>query len=353
MDSTTAKMQTTTLDYGEIYKDDPTYEICNRDEDNMLGAYMSILYYFIFFFSVFGNVLVLVIIHRFERLTTVTNILLLNLVLSSLIFVSSLPFWAVYQQLSYWIFGDAMCKIVGVVYYLGFYSSVLFLALLTFDRHIAVVYSLGAPRVRSHRYAVICCAVVWVVSSLVCVREMILQSTYVNKIDKKTYCNDNGGGLDEAAAWRVRETGFYIQLFLFLIFPLAVITYCYVRITITVLSSQLVTKFKTVRLIFCIVVLFFVCWTPYNVAMLAHQRNEQAHMSCDEAKRYGKILHVTRNLTYIYFCISPIFYTFVGRKFQNYFRQMLVKRFPRLKKHISVSHEPSRSMSTKSTQNGL
>ncbi|XP_074549896.1 C-C chemokine receptor type 3-like [Halichoeres trimaculatus] len=354
MDSTTAKMESaTTIDYNEYYSDETPVEPCTREEDNLLGAYMSSIYYFIFFFSVLGNMLVLVIIHQFERLTTVTNILLLNLVLSSLIFVSSLPFLAVYQQLSNWIFGDAMCKIVGAVYYLGFYSSVLFLTLLTFDRHIAVVYSLGAPRMRSHRYAVISCVVVWVVSSLVCVREMILQSAYVNAIDNRTYCNDLEGNLEQVAAKRIRETGFYIQLFLFLIFPLVVITYCYVRIAITVLSSQLVTKFKTVRLIFFIVILFFVCWTPYNVAMLMHERAEEAGMDCDKAKRYAKILHVTRNMTYIYFCISPIFYTFVGRKFQNYFRQILVKRFPRLKKHISVSQEHSRSMSTKSTQNGL
>lgn len=290
---------------------------------------------------------------RFERLTTVTNILLLNLVLSSLIFVSSLPFLAVYQQLSNWIFGDAMCKIVGAVYYLGFYSSVLFLTLLTFDRHIAVVYSLGAPRMRSHRYAVISCVVVWVVSGLVCIKEMVLQSTAVNPIDNRTYCKDQGGHLDEEQAAHVRETGFYIQLFLFLIFPLVVITYCYIRIAITVLSSQLVSKFKTVRLIFFIVVLFFVCWTPYNIATLMQEKAEQAGMTCEQSKRYTKALHVTRNMTYVYFCISPIFYTFVGKKFQNYFRQMLVKRFPGLRKHISVSQQPSRSMSTKSTQNGL
>ncbi|XP_034562018.1 C-C chemokine receptor type 3-like [Notolabrus celidotus] len=350
MDPTTAMMDTTeSTDYTFLTPVEP----CNPDSENSLGAYMSIIYYFIFFFSVSGNVLVLVIIYRFERLTTVTNILLLNLVFSSLIFVSSLPFWGVYQQLSTWIFGNPMCKIVGTFYYLGFYSSVLFLTLLTFDRHIAVVYSLSAPRMRNHRYAVISCVVVWVVSSVVCIKEMILHSTYESTMDGRTYCQDQGGDLDIDAAMRLRESGFYIQLFLFLIFPLVVITYCYVRIAITVLSSQLVTKFKTVRLIFCIVVLFFVCWTPYNIALLIKEKSlEDDEQTCEERGSKSAAVHVTRNLTYIYFCISPLFYTFVGKKFQNYFRQMMVKRFPRLRKHISVSQQ-SRSMSTKSTQNGL
>ncbi|CAJ1081951.1 C-C chemokine receptor type 3-like [Xyrichtys novacula] len=356
---TTEMPATTTIDYDAFYSNQNITAVapCDRSTDNYMGAYMSTFYYFIFFVSVLGNLLVLVIIHRFERLTTVTNILLLNLVLSSLIFMFSLPFLAVYQQRSDWIFGEAMCKIVGTIYYLGFYSSVLFLTLLTFDRHLAVVYSLSAPRMRNHRYATVSCAVVWLVSLLVCVKEMLLHATKVSGQDNRTYCQDTGGSLGTDVAERLRESGFHIQLFLFLIFPLIVITYCYVRITITVLASQLVTKFKTVRLIFFIVVLFFVCWTPYNIATLMNDKLHQGKPACSEVKKYAYILHVTRNLTYFYFCISPIFYTFVGKKFQNYVRQMLVKRFPRLRGHISISGQDqcahSRSMSTKSTQNGL
>ncbi|KAM6971538.1 C-C chemokine receptor type 3-like [Tautogolabrus adspersus] len=344
-------MASTTIDYANEYGESTPVEPCDRTDDNIFGGYLSVLYYFIFFFSVSGNMLVLVIIYRFERLTTVTNILLLNLVLSSLIFVTSLPFVAVYQQLANWIFGEVMCKFVGSIYYLGFYSSVLFLTLLTFDRHIAVVYSLGAPRVRNQRYAVVSCAVVWLVSTLVCIKEMLLYSTHVNNFDNKTYCSGEGRNLDKDTVGHLIESGFYIQLILFLIFPLVIVTYCYVRIAITVLSSKIVTKFKTVRLIFFIVLLFFVCWTPYNITLLVQEKSQSAK-TCEGSKKIGYALHVTRNMTYIYFCISPIFYTFVGKKFQNYFRQMLVRRFPRLRKHISVSHHSGTNMSTKSTANG-
>ncbi|XP_076617922.1 C-C chemokine receptor type 3-like [Chaetodon auriga] len=343
-------MEATTPDYSD-YSDEPYSPVppCSRDSDNNLGAHLSILFYFMFLFSLFGNGLVLVIIHRFEKLTTVTNILLLNLVVSSLIFMSSLPFMGVYMQLSNWIFGTAMCKIFGSVYYLGFYSSVLFLTLLTFDRHLAVVYSLGAPRVRNRVYAVVSCAVVWLVSALACIKPMILHTTFFHYIDNKTYCDDYPGDLPSFHLQQLRTFGFYLQLFLFLLFPLIVIIYCYVRIAITVISSRIVTKFKTVRLIFIIVLLFFVCWTPFNIVLLMHDKAD----TCEEVRKWGYALHVTRNLAYIYFCISPIFYTFVGRKFQNYFRQMLVKRFPGLRKYVSVSQHSGTNMSTKTTPNNL
>ncbi|XP_062297937.1 C-C chemokine receptor type 3-like [Scomber scombrus] len=332
-------------DYND--SDEGPVEICNSEAVNYLGAQISLIYYIMFLISLVGNGLVLVIIHRFERLTTVTNILLLNLVMSSLIFMSSLPFHGVYMQLSNWIFGNVMCKIVGSVYYLGFYSSVLFLALLTFDRHLAVVYSLGAPRMRNQRYGLLCCAVVWLVSSLACIPSMILLRTFPHALDDTTLCQEYPGDLMVTYAIHLRNSAFYIQLFLFLLFPLIVIVYCYVRIAITVISSKLVTKFKTVRLIFVIVLLFFICWIPYNVVLLT----DNGSVDCEEIQRRGYAEQVTRKLAYLYFCISPIFYTFVGKKFQNYFRQMVVKRFPGLKKYISVDQVSRSNMSTKSTSN--
>ncbi|KAG7217569.1 hypothetical protein INR49_021363, partial [Caranx melampygus] len=294
---------------------------CHKGGVNKLGAHISTIYYFMFLISVLGNGLVLFIIH-------------------------SLPFMAIYMQLSEWTFGRALCKIVGSIYYLGLYSSVLFLTLLTFDRHLAVVYSLGALQLRNKHYALGSCAVVWLVSSLACITPMLLHETYIDFLEDKIHCDEFPGDLEYINTSLLRSSGFYIQLFLFLIFPLVVIVYCYVRIGITVVSSRLVSKFKTVRLIFIIVLLFFICWTPYNIMMLLPTDDD-----CEQSKRRGYTKEVTRNLAYIYFCFSPIFYTFVGKKFQNYFRQMLVRRFPRLQKHIFLSENSRTNPSTKNTPN--
>ncbi|KAM7370205.1 hypothetical protein PAMP_011476 [Pampus punctatissimus] len=319
-------------DYNYVYNESDLDEQrgpCSAKEGNYLGAQLSNLYYFIFLLSGLGNMLVLFIIYRFERLTTVTNIFLLNMVVSSLILISSLPFLAVYMQRSFWIFGDEMCRIVSSAYHLGFYSSILFLTLLTFDRHLAVVYALTAPQMRTQRYALLSSAVVWLVSFLACIPQMILHRTYVSNYDQKTYCDINRDG--EPTTRLLTEFGFYIQFVLSFLFPLAVILYCYIRIAITVISSKLSTKFKTVRLIFIIVLLFFISWAPINIVQLMKPK------TCDERKKLINAYHITHNFAYFYFCISPIFYTFVGKKFQNYFRQLLVNRFPRLKRTISVS----------------
>lgn len=275
-----------------------------------------------------------------------TNIFLLNLVVSDLIFMCSLPFWGIYHQLSNWVFGSTMCKIVGSTYFLGFYSSVLFLTLLTFDRHLAVVYSLTASRLRRRGYAVASCAGVWLISGLACIKPMILYSSYRDN-SGNSFCEEYTGNQTFINVPHLENAGLYIQLFLFFLFPLTVIGYCYIRITITVLMSKMVTKFKTVRLIFVIVVLFFVCWAPYNIILLMYSKATL----CEDLQSLGYALQVTRNLAYLYFCISPIFYTFVGKKFQRHCRLLLVKRFPCLRKHIDVSQISRTNTTTKTTPN--
>lgn len=273
------------------------------------------------------------------------NILLLNLVLSSMIFMSSLPFMAVYTQLSTWVFGIFMCKIIGSLYFLGYYSSVLFLTLLTFDRHLAVVYSFSSSEIRNRKYALLSCTVVWVVSCLACIKHVInftLVEEYPNEIQ---ICDENHNST------YMPEAVFYIQTSVFFVLPLILIIYCYVRIAITVMSSRIVRKFKTVRLIFIIVLLFFLSCTPYNIILILEWLSEYP-LTCEYEQNFSYAVHVTRTLAYVYFCISPILYTFVGKKFQNYFRQMLVKRFPSLRKHISVSLSRN-NPSTKTTRNDL
>ncbi|MEQ2162916.1 hypothetical protein GOODEAATRI_024885 [Goodea atripinnis] len=320
------------------------FEPCSRDGDNSLGAHLSFLYYFMFVFSVVTNVLVLVIIRWFDKMNTVVNIMLMNLVVSSLIFMSSLPFLGIYMQLSNWIFGSVMCKVIFSVYYLGFYSSVFFLTLLTFDRYLAIVYLMPTIHIRSRHNAIIACTVVWLISGLACIRPMLLHNSH--RFLGTEYCEEYFRDLPNIDLKMLKKSGFYIQLFVFLILPLAVNIFCYIRIAITVISTNVATKNKAFRMIFVIVVLFFISWIPFNIVELLNEEPKD----CKEQQRLGYALHVTRNMAYFYFCVSPVFYTFVGKRFQDYFKQLLVKYFPSLRKHISINGVNKTTMFTAGTE---
>ncbi|XP_014046356.2 C-C chemokine receptor type 4-like isoform X2 [Salmo salar] len=160
------------------YVVDEMVNLCAKTEVNRFGAKFIPTFYTInFLLSVVGNGLVLCIIYKYEKLTSVTNIFLLNLVISDLLFASSLPFLATYYS-SEWIFGPFMCKLVGSMYFIGFYSSILFLTLMTFDRYLAVVHAINAAKQRRKIYACVSSAVVWCISLLASVKELVLYNVW-------------------------------------------------------------------------------------------------------------------------------------------------------------------------------
>uniref|UniRef100_A0A3B4BPY5 G-protein coupled receptors family 1 profile domain-containing protein n=1 Tax=Pygocentrus nattereri TaxID=42514 RepID=A0A3B4BPY5_PYGNA len=296
---------------------------CDINDVTEFGRkFLPPFYTVIFIVSMLGNGLVLFIMYKFERLNTVTNIFLINLVVSNLIFTITLPFQAVYHY-SEWIFGSVICKMVGSAYFLGFHSSVLFLTLMTFDRYLAVVHVVMATKQRRSCYAFTTAAVVWGISVLAsletCINYDVTKDPIVGDV-----CEDNGP--------KHKVLGTYPLFVMFFILPLVVIIYCYIRIALRVVSSRMKGKHRTVKLIFVIVMLFFICWTPYNVILLM---NEETSDPCDNSLIYPQ--YVTHNIAHLYFCVNPVFCTFLGKKFQNHVRQLLVNEVPCLKSHLNFS----------------
>ncbi|KAG7336318.1 hypothetical protein KOW79_001011 [Hemibagrus wyckioides] len=166
------------------------------DISNFSRHLLPPFYYAIFIISLLGNGLVLYILFKFEKINTVTNVFLINLVASDLIFTLGLPFQAVYHS-SEWSFGQVGCKVMNGTYHLGFYSSVLFLTLLTFDRYLAVVHAVAAVKWRQSCYAYFSAMVVWIVSGLTSL-ETFLNHDVTDDIvqgltctDMATWCSEN------------------------------------------------------------------------------------------------------------------------------------------------------------------
>ncbi|CAB1326286.1 unnamed protein product [Coregonus sp. 'balchen'] len=222
---------------------DPSYvvdelvSLCATAAVNRFGAKFNPTFCTInFLLSIIGNGLVLCIICKYEKLTSVTNIFLLNLVISDLLFASSLPFLAIYYY-SEWIFGPVMCKLVGSVYFIGFYSSVLFLTLMTFDRYLAVVHAINSAKWRRKIYACVSSAVVWCISLLASVKELVLYN--VRKDPRAGHlCEETGFSKEIMMKWQL--VGYYQQFVIFFLFPLAMVMYCYVRITVRIMSIRMI-----------------------------------------------------------------------------------------------------------------
>uniref|UniRef100_A0A4W6G4M0 Gastrin/cholecystokinin type B receptor n=1 Tax=Lates calcarifer TaxID=8187 RepID=A0A4W6G4M0_LATCA len=138
-----------------------------RDEDHTLRI---LLYSLIFFLSVFGNLLIIVVLTVNKRMRTVTNTFLLSLAVSDLMMaVFCMPFTLIPSILKDFIFGAAMCKIVSYLMGISVSISTFSLVAIAIERYSAICNPLKSRvwQTRSHAYRVI--AATWVLAFIIMV----------------------------------------------------------------------------------------------------------------------------------------------------------------------------------------
>uniref|UniRef100_A0A4W3J4S1 G-protein coupled receptors family 1 profile domain-containing protein n=1 Tax=Callorhinchus milii TaxID=7868 RepID=A0A4W3J4S1_CALMI len=293
-------MSTEMADYSDEYNTSYDYPedsgICNKDSiNNFAKTFMPAFYVLLLLFSLLGNGLVLCVLVKYEYLRSITNIFILNLAVSDLLSAFCLPFWTMHH-LTGWIFGDIMCKVVGV-FFVGYYNGIMFLTLMTADRYFAVVHAVYAARSRKTCYAVTASLVVWAISLSASVEHIWLLF------------------------------GYYQQIILFFLIPLVVIVYCCYKIMNTVLRCKARKKYKAVKVILCIVI-FFLCWAPYNMVIFLvslKQLDVSLFTTCETSKHIDYAYFISRNVAYFHCCLNPVFYAFVHTKLKMYLAQCLGK----------------------------
>ncbi|XP_039192093.1 chemokine XC receptor 1 [Crotalus tigris] len=273
---------------------------CNMDETSRFSAiFTCILYSLIFFFSLVGNSLVLWIVMKYENLKSLTNLFILNLCITDLTFSCTLPFWIVYHYYG-WIFGKFLCKAVSAIFSISYYGGVIFLTIMTILRYLAVVDPLSTMRTQTKKYGILMSMAIWSSSIMVTVPEILFIGVII----------DNNGKQHS----------------------------CYIGMLKILLRSRSQTKYRTVRLIFAIVVVFFLSWAPYNVFNFVYVLSIQ-HVIKPECQTRNHIFFafdISRKVAYCHCCINPILYVFVGVKFRRHLK-LLYKQLSLCQGRISPS----------------
>ncbi|KAL2097025.1 hypothetical protein ACEWY4_006232 [Coilia grayii] len=283
-------INTTTGDDGDV-----PIELCSLNDYSQL---MATCYLASFALSLIGNSLLVCALVRFEDSQSASRLFFLCLASFDLLFTFTLPFWAV-DFLHHWVFGETACRILIGAFHTGQFGSLLLLTAMTLDRFCTVVLNgrhLAKPG-RRLLCARVACVATWVISISASLRDAINSET--GKREDKTYCNYGEVGEVEA------KVTFYIQAVLFFILPLVVIVLCYSCILRTVLSvPHMRGRQRTVGLLFCIVVAFFVCFGPYNIVLYLLMVLDLSN--CDTEKLVYFAYEISRILAYCHCFVNPV-----------------------------------------------
>ncbi|XP_067227270.1 chemokine XC receptor 1-like [Chanodichthys erythropterus] len=305
----------------DYYSQNYGNELCVKEEVVKVGSIIiPVFFTIVVVLSCIGNILVLVILALYESLKSVTNVFILNVALSDLLFTFGLPFWASYYIWG-WTFGEIGCKAVKFLFYVGFYSSVLFLTLMTVQRYMAVVHPLSDwEKCRGFSVAPI---IIWILSGAV----SLLGSLYSKVIPhfNNTYCEYDSVEMKSGITYF--QNAFFFIAFL-------IMGYCYGRMLRTITKSRTNKRHKTVRLIFCIALVFFIGWAPYNIVLFLKSLTDQnikPFTECELSIRLDYAYYACRMLAFSHCCLNPVFYVFVGVKFRNHLKMILQKVFQKKK----------------------
>ncbi|NXJ09145.1 CCR2 protein, partial [Odontophorus gujanensis] len=300
-------MSTTTFDYGD------TAPCLGTEEKHFAANFLPPLYSLVLIFGFIGNILVILILVKYKKLKSMTDIYLLNLAISDLLFVFSLPFWAYYASHD-WIFGEALCRILSGVYLLGFYSGIFFIILLTIDRYLAIVHAVFALKARTVTYGILTSIVTWAVALFASVPGIVFHRT--QKENAQYTCSAHYPS-DDLINWK---HSYILKMnILGLIIPMIIMIFCYSQILKTLLRCKNEKKQRAVRLIFVIMIFYFIFWTPFHIASFVHTfQTSFFYPDCDIQSELEKTIQVTETISMIHCCINPVIYAFVGEKFRKY-----------------------------------
>ncbi|KAM9323445.1 chemokine XC receptor 1-like [Pholidichthys leucotaenia] len=280
----------------DVSDNSPSVYLCEIDSD--FSTISGILFILIFFISVIGNVLLLCVLGIYENLKNITNVFILNLAISDLIFTVTLPFWSIYH-LHHWIFGDIFCKFVTAASFIGLYSSVILLTVMTVDRFIAVVlYSWPISYKSRKRCAIGACFAAWVISIAASISDAVSVRMETD-MEGLNYCQDNSDNHD------VRP-GYYLQWSLLFFLPFVIILFCYSAILKTVLQASNRRRYRSVAVVLCIVVAFFLCWGPYNTILFIIPL--YTLRDCKELNQLNIAKDICHILAFSHCCMNPLLY---------------------------------------------
>lgn len=294
--------------------------------------------------------------HASASRSTVANTFMLNLCVADLLFLLSLPLWAVYYSLGYsWPFGRLACKLCGALLNYNLYASIFFITSMSVDRYLAIVHPLRSQDARNPRRARWVCVLVWVLACACSSPSLYLRDTYHIEELAVEAC----GLMYPDHAWYM--TLVLMKMILAFLLPLVIISCCYcaigrhlvadkglgvtqnqwrpqnaapykslesksarasaARVNSRGSSSKSLEGRRLERVLWtvgAVVVAFFLCWFPFHcVTFLDLLRSEGWLDGCWVDWSIRNLTPLALSLGFSNSAINPVLYCFVGNHFRG------------------------------------
>lgn len=279
--------------------------------------FLPVSYAIIFIVGLVGNITSISIYMTKLRPWKSSSIIMVNLALTDLLYVLSLPFLVhYYSNEESWTLGDFMCSYVRFGFHFNLYGSILFLTCLAVFRYVVVLRPLMAAQVEQKLWGVCACMVVWIIAAAGTIP--ILQIITLDNGQTKT-CRDFASTEPVQQvylySWVLTAIGFLL--------PLVVVVMCYIGIVKQLTQGPYTTspcRMRARRVTVLVLVVFVVCFLPYHILRVL--RIETRRIKNPECMMYNivNVLYViSRPLAGLNTVFNLALYTLSGDRFRKAF----------------------------------
>ncbi|XP_072476425.1 G-protein coupled receptor 183-like [Notamacropus eugenii] len=302
---------------------------------------LALFYMVLLVIGAFGNLLAIYITSQKKKMNS-TDLYLINLAVSDVLFTLALPGRITYYILDFdWPFSDWFCRVTAFVFYMNTYGSVYLMTCISIDRYIAVVHANQSHKFRHAGWAKYISLGAWGLASLQTLPLLFLSLT--ERMGDKLSC------MEYTSVERILSLPFLLLGGCALGFfgPVGIILFCYVKITLklckiaqenSVMSKKSPHK-KACLVILLVLMAVIICFSPYHFNIIQFVIKELLYQStCTEQKAFKVSLQVTVCFMNMNCCIDPIIYFFAS---QGYKKQLLRIFKPRTSASFSSTGKTS------------
>nr|ACQ55279.1 chemokine receptor vGPCR5 [Cercopithecine betaherpesvirus 5] len=316
--TTTASLTTFATTFSETstpFDYDYSAEACNLTDIVHTTRPVTVTFYtIIFILGLLGNFLVLMTIVWNRRISFASDIYFMNLAISDLMFVCTLPFWIMYL-LNHDVMSHVSCVVMTAIFYCALFASTVFLLLIILDRCYAILWGIERADYRLLRNSTWGCILMWALCIVLALPHFI----FLKKEDNVCVAEYHD------------LTNFYV-IFIntevnmcTLILPAAAIIYWYLRLSrLTKTHQRYRKRLASLNIVLAVAIVFAIFWLPYNLLLMVYSLvHMQIPWGCEPEKVLRKSLIITESIALCHCCINPFIYVVFGQRCRSEFCHLL------------------------------
>ncbi|XP_028397067.1 allatostatin-A receptor-like [Dendronephthya gigantea] len=314
----------------------------------------SIVYGVVSIIALAGNIMVFIVIIANRSMHTATNVLLLNLSLSDILFVLfSVPgLLAIEICNDRWPFSEPMGKMTQQTTILVAASSVFTMVAIAFERFLAVVYPLKQMARKKKTTIVVTVVIIWICAIALSIPFAI----YTENISLVVPVERDGKIVSEeivllSTTFTKDQNKAYVTITFISInvIPIMLLGFLYARIVWKLwnpdqrLTQEIATpskhqkpkhfvektRRKTTIMLLAVVLVFFTCFFPFNILGMLLAYGDSRDFNFDILRHVNS---VTRVFLLVNSASNPIIYNFLSEKFRKGFRSIFTCRWHALRR---------------------